>query len=229
MPAEDAGIFYFYMIMTPSPSGILLSTAYFPPIPYFWLIKNNPDIVLIEKHENYCKQSYRNRCNILAANGVLPLVVPVKRNRGSKTMISEIRPDYTYSWQKLHRVSIESAYRSAPFFEYYIDEIMPFLTKKYDFLLDLNISILETILRILDIPAKPVYTDGYNHTPPNGIIDSRHIIHPKSGSGFSEVISGKITYTQVFGDRAGFIGGLTILDLLFNTGPDAGHMLSATV
>jgi hypothetical protein len=207
-------------------SAILLSTAYFPPLPYMACITGSQDI-LIEKHENYCKQSFRNRCCIVSSNGILPLVIPVKRNKGCKTLISEVRPDYSYKWQKLHRVSIESAYRSAPFFEYYIDDIMPFFELRYDWLLDMNTAILNTLLDILNIPAITVYTGSYQKLPLAGIVDARDIFHPKRRISKDISYSGYTEYTQVFQGKLGFIANMSILDLLFNTGPDAGNILNS--
>jgi hypothetical protein len=207
-------------------SALLLSTAYFPPIPYIAWMSGGLDL-LIEKHENYCKQSFRNRCCIISANGILPLVIPVKRNRGCKTPISEVKPDYSYRWQKLHRVSVESAYRSSPFYEYYIDDIMPFFEIRYDWLLDMNTDILGTLLGLLNITVMPSYTEFYQKTPLPGIIDARDIFHPKREFAGYPALSDCTGYTQVFQEKLGFIGGMSILDLLFNTGPDAGNILNS--
>jgi hypothetical protein len=209
-------------------TGILLSTAYFPPVEYFAIIRKFP-VVLIEKYENYSKQSYRNRCNILAANGLLPLVIPVKRIRGDKTVISEIKPDYTYNWQKLHRLSIESAYRSAPYYEYYIDEIIPFLEARHKYLLDLNSAILDRLMGILEITANRGFTDSYLKDPPPGFLDRRESIHPKTNKSKTGTITDSPRYNQVFGDRFDFVPGLSILDLLFNTGPDAGSVMELQI
>lgn len=213
--------------MEPTSSAILLSTAYFPSLPYMACIAATQDL-LIEKHENYCKQSFRNRCCIVSANGILPLVIPVKRNKGCKTLISEVKPDYSYKWQKLHRVSVESAYRSAPFYEYYIDDIMPFFELRYEWLLDMNTTILNTLLGTLNIPVRPVYTESYQTSPLTGIVDARDIFHPKRKPGDKALSSGHAGYTQVFQEKLGFIGGMSILDLLFNTGPDAVNILHSS-
>ena len=206
---------------------LLLTTAYFPPLQYFALILNYP-VVYIEKHENYSKQSYRNRCTILSANGILPLIIPVKRFREEKTPISDIKPDNSYRWQKLHLVSIESAYRSAPFFEYYIDDIRPFFEKKYDFLLDLNSEILDKLLYVLSIPAKWQFTNSFMHKVPPGTVDMRDRIHPKPAKQDKENIFKHKEYIQVFSDRHGFRENLSLLDLLFNTGPDAINYLTGS-
>jgi hypothetical protein len=212
--------------MDPYSSAILLSTAYFPPLPYMACITGSSNIQ-IEKHENYCKQSYRNRCCIVTANGILPLVIPVKRNKGCKTLISEVKPDYSYKWQKLHRVSVESAYRSAPFYEYYIDDIMPFFELRYEWLLDLNTNILATLSGILNIPVKPIYTESYQKVPLPGVSDARDAFHPKKKFSNGALAAGYTLYTQVFQEKLGFIGNMSILDLLFNTGPDAGNILNS--
>ncbi len=206
--------------MTQSKKTLLLSTAYFPPVQYLAFICEYPD-VRIERYENYSKQSYRNRCNILSANGVLPLVIPVKRFRGAKTPLAEIKPDNSYSWQRLHMISIESAYRSAPFYEYYIDDIRPFMEKKYNNLLDLNGSVLDMLISVLNIPAKWKFTSSFISNPSSEMIDLRFAIHPKKTQ---EKIPVKLNYNdyfQVFINRHGFQPDLSILDLLFNIGPDS--------
>ncbi len=201
-------------------SDLLLSTAYFPPVHYISLIENCGD-VYIEKYENYIKQTYRNRCNILSANGILPLVIPVKRFRGRKTPVREVKPDYNYNWQKLHRISIESAYRSAPFYEFYIDDIRPFFELKYTFLLDLNMAILETVLSIIKIEANLKLTEKYIKDPSAGVIDKRESIHPKKPFTETDPHFLPVKYNQVFSGKYGFIPNLSILDLIFNSGPDA--------
>ncbi len=157
----------------------------------------------------------------MAANGRLPLIIPVKRNKGGKTPITDIRPDYSYPWQRLHRISIISAYRSAPFYEYYIDAVMPFFENRYALLTDLNSAILDSILNILDINIVPRYTNAFTHLTPPGIINMRDKIHPKKKTGIRGLSIGYPEYQQVFSDRHGFMPNLSILDLVFNTGPDA--------
>lgn len=203
---------------------LLLSTAYFPPIEYLSHISVHTE-TLIERFENYSKQSYRNRCNILSANGKLPLTIPVKRFKGKKTPIKEIKPDYSYSWQRLHLISINSAYRSAPFFEYYFDDLRVFFEKKYNYLIDLNAGILDRLLTVLKLDVNWQFTSSFIATPPPAINDMRETIHPKALKNRS---SGKFKikeYFQVFGNRHGFQPNLSIVDLLFNLGPDAGSYL----
>ncbi len=211
--------------MTNKSNGLLLSTAYFPPVQYFALIRNFPDL-LMENQENYIKQSYRNRCNILSANGILPLIIPVKRIKGEKTPISKVKPDNSYNWQRQHRISIESAYRSAPFYEFYIDDIIHLLELRHDYLIELNSAILKKMLNILNIPANFRYTEKYHKDPPPGFRDIRDSIHPKKRDNESVIIAGHTRYNQVFRERSDFVPGLSILDVLFNAGPDAGLLIA---
>jgi hypothetical protein len=206
------------------PAGILLTTAYFPPPEYF-VYASATENVLIERHENYIKQTYRNRCIIMAANGILPLVIPVKRLKGIKTPIRDIKPDYNYRWQRLHLITLESAYRSAPFYEYYIDEILPFFKTRYRYLLDLNSAIFDKMLDLMNIGLSWEYTGRFMKDAPHGYLDKRESFHPKKDNPELTAIREDIKYGQVFQDRWGFIPGLSILDLLFNAGPDAGALL----
>lgn len=107
-------------------SILLLNTAYFPPIQYFSKIKEHEQFC-IEQYENYGKQSYRNRCRIQFANGIMPLVVPVKKKDGQKFLTKEAQIDYSCKWQKLHFKSIESAYKNSPFYDYYTEDLSVFL------------------------------------------------------------------------------------------------------
>ena len=157
----------------------------------------------------------------MSANSRLQLVIPVKRRKGRKTTITDIKPDYSYPWQRLHRTSVISAYKSAPFYEYYIDNIMPFFDNRYNLLTELNGAILDCFLNILEIDIVPQYTASYAHIPPSGIVDMRDEIHPKNQLKAPEPNIEYPEYHQVFSDRHGFMPNLSILDLIFNTGPDA--------
>jgi hypothetical protein len=132
---------------------VLLSTTYFGPIQYFTKFILYPNR-LIEQFDHYSKQSYRNRCIIYGANGALTLSIPVLKGPGQKTRVMDIRIDYSRNWRKLHWKGIESAYRHSPFFEFYMDDIQAFLEKKHDFLLDLNLDILDYLLEAVEITGK---------------------------------------------------------------------------
>lgn len=207
---------------------LLLSTAYFPPVEYLSYISLHTE-TLVERFENYSKQSYRNRCNILSANGKLPLIIPVKRFRGKKTPIKEVKPDYSYSWQRLHLISINSAYRSAPFFEYYFDDFRVFFERKYDYLIDLNAGILDRLLTVLKLDVNWRFTSSFIATPLPAENDMRETIHPKPSKRQSGREFKIKEYCQVFDNRHGFQPNLSIIDLLFNLGPDAGSYLKESV
>jgi hypothetical protein len=193
---------------------ILLSTAYLPPIEYFSCILQ-ADEVYVEKEENYIKQSYRNRCYILSAHGPHLLSVPVYLGSLHKTPIKEIRIDYSKRWQQVHLRAITAAYGSSPFFQFYFEYIEKVISKKIEFLLDLNMELTESVLKMLDIKIKPLYTAKFE--PAGGSEnDLRYKISPKESS-----LSACKEYLQVFKTGDQFVGGLSIIDLIFNTGPEA--------
>ena len=206
---------------------IILSTAYLAPIQYFTKFLIPADIV-IEKHENFIKQTYRNRCIIYGANGTIPLTVPVKRGSFHKTLINELEIDYSKKWQKLHWKAIESAYLSAPFFEYYYDELKPFYQTKTRLLIDLNTNLLEILLKFTGIKAKYSFTKQYTTLQEgDDAIDYRNVIHPKHP--LADPFYQPQPYYQVFEERHGFLENLSILDLLFNTGPETYNNLQKAI
>ena len=198
-------------------NNIILSCAYLPPVDYFRVLKRSEQWKL-EQWENYQKQSYRSRCHIYSANGLLPLSIPVERDRGLSVPIREIRIDNSKEWQIQHWRALTSAYRSSPFFEYYIDDFTPFYSNKYESLFDYNIAILSCIIELLGLSEEIKFTQNYREIV--GECDSRKEIHPKRESPFaSENKKGK--YHQVFAHKHGFISNLSIIDLLFNEGPQS--------
>ena len=202
---------------------ILLSTSYFPPVEYMTLIYGADDI-LIEREENYIKQTYRNRCNILAANGPLALTVPVLTLRQPKVLIRDIRIDYSKRWQQVHYRAIISAYRSAAFFEYFFDPVEKVIFGDHQFLIDLNMASAEALLISLKIDRKIRYTDHYE-ADTGDPSDFRYRITPKNRKGNTEMNHNR--YFQVFSNKYSFVPGLSFLDMLFNLGPDSVRYLSA--
>ncbi len=199
---------------------ILLSTAYFAPIQYYCKqIQYNS--VLIEQWENYAKQSYRNRCNIFGANGLLTLSIPVVKATNKKIYTKDVRISYDTNWQKLHQKGIESAYKSSPFYEYYIDDIAPVFLKKWNYLLDLNMHINEVICDILEIENRLTLTDDFIPVNQSDYLDLRNSIHPKPSKSKEDNHFVPLPYTQVFSDKLGFISNLSILDLIFNKGNES--------
>ena len=201
--------------------AVLLSTAYFPPAEYFFLIAHSSK-VLIEKWENYHKQTYRNRCRILGANGSLMLTVPVLRGSFHKTPLRDLKIDNSRRWRELHLRSLTSAYATAPFYEYYFDTISTVIRKPFRFLLDLNAEALSSMIEAIGITTETAFTEEYI---PEGTFteDYRYLISPKKPSlesGYKDM-----PYIQVFAERSGYIPGLSIIDVLLNNGPGTGALL----
>lgn len=205
----------------------LLTTSYFPPIQYYSKIVKDEN-VLIEKYENYGKQSFRNRCDIYGANGKLTLSVPVIKGAKFKILTRDIRIEYVEDWRKVHFKGIESAYRKSPFYEYYIDDIEPIFSKKHKYLLDLNNEILEVVNDILEINPSINMTEDYIKDT-EGIDDWREGIHPKKSRQKEDKSFVATPYTQVFSDKLGFEPNLSVLDLIFNLGPEAIDYLEKTI
>ena len=201
----------------------LLSTAYFGPVHYFTKFLQYP-YRIIERYDHYTKQTFRNRCNILGANGILTLSIPVLKGDHHKTYVKDIRIDYSKNWQKLHWKGIESAYMHSPFFEFYLDEIMRLLEKEHGFLIELNLEILDFLLDSLEISGDYGLSDEFFESLPGNIQDCREIIHPKKNPG-EDLDYRSESYPQVFSDKFGFQENLSIMDLLFNEGPNARLVL----
>lgn len=204
----------------------LFSTAWFGPVLYYALFKRAGKR-FIEGAENYVKQTYRNRCVIAAANGPMTLSLPVESGGKGKMGIRDIKLSNHGDWQRMHWYSIESAYNSSPFFEYYADDLRPFFEKKERWLFDYNEEIRGKMCELVGIDGVVEITETYlwdaipvipKHAIPT---DLRDVIQPKS-KGIKELEEGIIwPYYQVFNRKFGFLPNLSILDLLFNMGPEA--------
>ena len=183
------------------------------------------DEVLLEQHENFIKQSYRNRCNILAANGVLALSIPLVKPPEIKVNIKDIRIDYKTDWQKQHLKSIESAYRNSPFYEYLIDDFIPIYQKKPQYLFEFNLLLINTVLKIIEIDKKIGFTDNF-FVPNDESFDFRYRIKPKKQSEEITHLANK-EYYQVFNSKHPFQPDLSIIDLLFNLGSETyGYLMN---
>jgi len=188
-------------------------SLYLAPIEYYFHLINSENAV-IDIYENFVKQTYRNRCCILSPNGVQNLTVPLVNARKRK-LIKNMKISYDDNWRKIHWKSLEAAYRSSPYFEYYEDEFHPFYHKnKYDLLIDFNGDLQHKIIELLNIDVKTQHTEHYieNVSTEN---DYRNVFSPK--------LEAKLNFTpyiQVFSDRNGFNSNMSILDLLFNEGPN---------
>lgn len=194
----------------------LLSTAYLPPIEYVLKCVHGP--VMFETHENYLKQSYRNRALIATANGVQVLSFPVV-HVSSKMPILDVRIDYAMPWQRLHWKSIDTAYSGSPYFLYFQDYIRPFYEKRYEFLFDFNLELMQVILKLFGKDFQPQRTSEFiaDYSQREDVEDLRNTIHPKRCKEAGYPFSHK-PYTQIFEDRIGFVPNLSIVDYLFNEG-----------
>jgi hypothetical protein len=193
---------------------ILVSTAYLPPSEYFSLILH-ADKVLVESEENYLKQSYRNRCYILSAHGPQPLSVPVYLGSQHKTPLKEIRIDYSKRWQQVHLRAITASYSSSPYFQFYIENIEKIIARKTDFLFDLNMELTGSVLKMLGLNINMARTTDFKPVV-EAEYDFRYIISPKRNPQF--IVK---EYIQVFDTSKGIDHRLSIIDLIFNTGPEA--------
>ena len=201
---------------------MILPTAYFPPI-FQWAKMIEAQDFLIENHEHFIKQSYRNRCEIYGANGKMNLIIPLKKWK-NHSMIRDILISYEENWQKLHWKSIESAYRASPYFEFYEEDLQPFFTKKtFKYLVDFNEVTIELIKQLLKLSFARNITNEFDEVETDK--DWRKIIHPKNNLMYTMVEYPK--YIQVFEDKKGFIPNLSILDLLFNLGPESSTYLKS--
>ena len=197
---------------------ILVSTAYLPPVEYFSVI-SRADEIFVEREENYLKQTYRNRCYILSAHGIQLLSVPVYLGSLHKTQLKEIRIDDSKRWQQVHLRAMTASYKASPYFEFYFENIEKIISKNHDFLLDLNMELMESVLEILKIKKTISYTTNFE-PPGNMENDFRYKITPKEESHFAVK-----EYSQVFNKDKCFTQGLSIVDLVFNMGPDSVDFL----
>ena len=205
---------------------ILLSTAYFAPVNYYARVIHHEQ-VFIEQFEHFNKQTYRNRCVILGANGPVPLVVPVVKGREKKILLKNLKIAYDEDWQRNHWRTLFSAYNSSPFFEFYKDEIYPLFEKRWNYLLDLNLETHAVICDLLETDNSVELTTGFEHVPKN-TINFRENISPKNKAN-KDVAFQPEKYTQVFSERFGFTPNLSILDLLFNEGPNSYNVLKSSI
>ena len=218
----------------------LLSTTYFGPVQWYQKLYRS-EAVEIEQWESFQKQTYRNRCLIATTNGVQALTVPVERHNVQSSMfnvqyIKDIRISDHGNWRHLHWNALQSAYGESPFFDYYQDDIRPFFENRWTFLLDFNEEIRERMCELIDIQPEVGYTKAYaNHgdsphdlrdaaitgTVPMicGIRDFREGIRPKHPEPDADFVPK--AYYQVYQQKHGFLANLSILDLLFNMGPES--------
>jgi len=201
-----------------NPKEIVVSTAYLPTIEYFAFIAKS-EVFFMEDAETYQKQSYRNRAYIMTAGGVQTLILPT-RHETQRSCIRDVRIDYKCPWQLKHWRAIESAYSGTPYFLYFKDFLYPFFENRYEFLFDFNLELTAVLLQLFKIKKAPAFTGNFKKEY-HERLDLRNLIHPKKERFFQDS-----PYHQVFDDRYPFTGNLSVIDLLFNAGPDQTYLLN---
>ena len=191
-------------------NNIIIHPSYFPSISHFVSIAK-ANIVTFEVEDNFQKQTNRNRMYIYSPNGIQLLNVPVKHNKERHQRIKEVKIENDFDWQKQHFKSLEAAYRTSPFFEYFEDDILPIFQKKQNYLMDLNMETMAIVSKCLRLEFDYDETTEYFHEVTDKV-DHRNLINGKKDTSVFE------PYTQVFGDKHGYLNNLSILDLLFNEG-----------
>ncbi|MGL2966255.1 WbqC family protein [Flavobacterium sp. XGLA_31] len=194
-------------------NNIIIHPCYFPSISHFVALAK-ADMVTFEMEDNFQKQTNRNRMYIYSPNGIQLLNIPVKHSREAHQRIKEVRIENDFDWQKQHFKSLEAAYRSSPFFEYFEDAIAPVFQKKHEFLMDLNLETMSIVSNCLGLDFTYDESTEYFLEVDNKT-DFRHLINGKKDNSLFE------PYTQVFGEKHGYLNNLSILDLLFNEGRHA--------
>ena len=197
----------------------LLLPTYFPSISHFAVMAQS-ETVTFEIEDNFQKQTNRNRTYIYSPNGIQLLNIPVKHTKNSHQKTKDIQIETEFDWQKQHFKSLEAAYRSSPFFEYFEDDIYPIFEKKHTYLIDLNWEVFEIVCKCLrmDVPYQTT-TEYFKEVP--DYTDFRNLANGKKDNNQFE------SYTQVFDDKHGFINNLSVLDLLFNEGKFAADYLKS--
>ncbi len=203
----------------------LMSTAYLPPLDYMGCLASASKAI-IELHETYPKQTWRNRCRILTANGPLDLSIPVHRPSGSLTRTKDVLISSHDDWQVRHWRAIFTAYGNAPFFLFYKELIAPFFSERLEGPLWIfNKRLMALLLRELNLDVCLTETASYVKQP-HGLHDLRSVFSPKSPAGADFLATTMPPYYQVFSDKHGFVPNLSILDLLFHLGPESGGYLA---
>ena len=206
---------------------LLLSSAYLAPVQYYAKLMQYGG-ALVEQYDHYMKQTYRNRCVIATQAGVQALTVPVELSDKPKTDMRDVRISAHGAWQHLHWQSLVSAYENSPFFEYYADDFRPFYERRFEFLIDFNDRLCETVCDLLGLEVSVSHTTEYADASQLGADDFRDAIHPKR-SYDSDTSFVARPYYQVFAARNGFRPNLSIVDLLFNEGPAALIVLKKSI
>ena len=207
---------------------ILIELQYLPPIQYYSKMFQYP-VLEIEQHENYLKGSYRNRCHIAGPNGLLRLSIPLEKGKNEQQDIRSVRIAYHDNWANQHWNSIKTAYSSAPYFDFYAEELLNIYHKKPTFLFDLNWEILQYLLKHIPGEASIQLSKTYQKEVSTDTFDARNGIFPKKHRQKEDLTFEAKYYPQVFEEKNGFLPNLSILDLLFCYGPQSVLYLESCI
>lgn len=214
--------------LTTMSTAILMEVQYLGTVQYYSkFLKHHP--VILEQHENYRKGSFRNRCCIATANGVIPLSIPLIKGKHQQANIRSIKIDNSKNWQTLHWRSIKTAYGSSPFFEYYQDDFELLYNKSYELLFDFCLDLQELVLNSLQITPSIQFSETFTKDTAEDLLDFRNRILPKNYAKPEDPAFEAAPYPQVFEDRLGFVSNLSILDVLFCAGPEAIYYLQTSI
>ncbi len=197
------------------PGTAVLSSAYFAPVQWYQKLFRY-ERCIVERYDHFLKQTYRNRCLIATTQGIQALSIPIEKVETEKCLMRDVRISSHGKWQQEHWNALLSAYGESPFYDYYIDDLHPFFERKWGFLFDFNLAIAEKMCHLIDISPSFVPSEGYEKEVENDFRETIRPKHPLPDPDFSP-----IPYYQVYRQKHGFLPNLSILDLLFNMGPEA--------
>lgn len=196
---------------------ILLTSSYLAPVSYYAALLGSSR-AYVEQYDSYMKQTYRNRCVIMGAQGRIPLTIPVIKPEGGKALMKDIRISDHGNWRHLHMGALTACYNNTPYFEYYVDDFLGIYDGGYEFLIDFNEALQELVMDLMGLKKEILRTSAYRSVPADGCVDLREKIHPKHGS---NAFFHSRPYYQMFSMGRSFEEDLSIVDLLFNMGPES--------
>ncbi len=205
---------------------VWLTTAYLAPVEYYAHLMAAGE-AWVEVHDHYMKQTYRNRCIIAGPNGRIDLTVPTVKPDTLKCATKDIRISDHGNWRHMHLYALESAYGHTPYYEFYRDDFVPFYERKWDYLVDFNEALQEMICGLIGLEVKVSRTEEY--LPVVEGLDLREVIHPKRDYACLDASFQVVPYYQVFQERLGFLPNLSVVDLLFNMGPESLILLKRSM
>lgn len=205
---------------------VWLTTAYLAPVEYYAHLMAAGE-AWVEVHDHYMKQTYRNRCIIAGPNGRIDLTVPTVKPDTLKCATKDIRISDHGNWRHMHLYALESAYGHTPYYEFYRDDFVPFYERKWDYLVDFNEALQEMVCGLIGLEVKVSRTEEY--LPVVEGLDLREVIHPKRDYACLDASFQVVPYYQVFQERLGFLPNLSVVDLLFNLGPESLILLKQSM